>query len=319
MAIKDLTSTLLKRLEEGTAQIYSKYQTLIQSSGQSFDRKIKELDTDYDNAANQASARAKIDLKNTLEKMADSGYVRSGETVHATIASNASRAGALSDLAVQKAKDKNALVSQKEEVEAKYSSAAQSEANQFQTKMMEAIRDQENQDRSYQAKQEEFAWEKEQTEKENALAQEKLAFEKEQAQKASALDQERFLWEKEQAERAALLQQEAIAREKEQQAFENKIASEKLELERIKAAAQAAADSAEKKENQGITPDKSPYEYVKEIVKENTRYYPKKGYSVEDRKAILQTISAIIQDTHLSLQYRYEMYLYGKSLGYIED
>ena len=59
-------------------------------------------------------------------------------------------------------------------------------------------------------------------------------------------------------------------------------------------------------------------EYVDEIVKQNSKYNKKKGYTVVDRKAILLAISSVVKDTRLSYNYRYEMYLYGKSMGYIQ-
>ena len=68
---------------------------------------------------------------------------------------------------------------------------------------------------------------------------------------------------------------------------------------------------------QGIEPKKSAYDYVDDIVESATRYVPSKGYKVVDRKTILQRLSDLIRDEELSLRYRYEMYLYSKSLGYL--
>ena len=72
------------------------------------------------------------------------------------------------------------------------------------------------------------------------------------------------------------------------------------------------------RDGEGITPKKNAYDYVNDIVKKNTQYYAKKGYSVVDRKGILESLTTVIRDEALSYQYRYEMYLYAKSLGYIE-
>ncbi|MBQ4037852.1 MAG: hypothetical protein IJC84_07000 [Clostridia bacterium] len=74
----------------------------------------------------------------------------------------------------------------------------------------------------------------------------------------------------------------------------------------------SGADTAE-----GIEPKKSAYDYVDDVVKSATRYVPSKGYRVVDRKAILQRLSSLIRDEGISKRYRYEMYLYGKSLGYL--
>ena len=175
-----------------------------------------------------------MDLKNTLEQMADSGYVKSGETVHATIAGNAARNKALSALEVQKAKDLSDLELDRGQKEAEITAAAEKEVGAYRDKI------------------------------------------------------EDRMWEEEKARQEA-------------------------ENARLK-----AAEEAVKKEEEGITPKKSAYDYVDDIVKKNTKYYAKKGYSVVDRKGILESLALVVRDEALSYRYRYEMYLYARSLGYIE-
>lgn len=247
MAQTDQIKEILKRMEEGTEKIYSRYESLIRASNAGYEAAMKDLEADYAKEANAISARAKVELKNTLEKMADSGYIHSGETVQATIASNSDRARALSDLAVQKAKSKRSYESEKAQKAAELGLAAQQEIGTFQDRMQSEIREQEN-------------------------------FEREQ-----------------------------LAAEK-QRNFENALAVQKLN-------AQKESEKAEEK----IQPKKTPYEYVDEIVKRYTTYNKKKGYKEIDRRAILLAISAIVKDKALDYRYRYEMYLYGKSLGYIKD
>lgn len=259
MAIKEITSSILKRLEEGTAQIYSQYEKLINASRANLHAKKKDLEKQYTAAANDAAATARIGLKNTLEKMADSGYVRSGETVQATLASNANKARALSTLALQKARDVASLESQGAQEELSLSQSAQKEAAQLRDDTLKTLLEQENRDREFQALEE-------QRRVENARAQEEIA-----------------------------LKREEILAQK------------------------AASEAKEKEEKQkGIIPEKSAYEYLDDIVERNTKNYPKKGYKVVDRKAIYKAVDQIIRDTSLSQQYRYEMYLYAKSLGYLD-
>ncbi len=248
MAQSDQVKEILKRMEEGTEQIYARYENLIRANSLGYDAKIRDLEEDFAKEANQVSARAKVDLKNTLEKMADSGYLRSGETVQATIAANSDRANALSALSLQKAKDKRAYETKRAENEAELSLEAQKEAGEFRDRMEQEVREQEN------------------FEREEAAAQK-------------------------------------------QRNFENALLQEKLKLQKESA----------KEEDKGIDPEKSPYEYVDEIVKKYTTYNKKKGTKTIDKKAILLAISAIVKDTKIRYQYRYEMYLYGKSLGYIKD
>ena len=243
MAQTDQIKEILKRMDEGTEKIYSRYENLIRESAKGYDAALESIELEHAKEANAASARAKVDLKNTLEKMADSGYIHSGETVQATIAANSDRARALSDLAVQKAKDRAANEAKKAEKIAELGLMAEEEADAFQERMYSELREQEN------------------FEREEAAAQKQRDFEN------------------------ALAQQKA-ASEKKEKSFE---------------------------------PQKSPYDYVDEIVEQYTTYNKKKGYKEIDRKAILLAISAIVKDQSISYQYRYEMYLYGKSLGYIKD
>lgn len=235
MAKKEQSLSILQQMEEGTREIYSRYEKLLQNAAAGYDKQKEWIQRDYAAAANQASARSKIDLKNTLEQMADSGYVNSGETVHATIAGNAARNNALSALEIQKAKALSELETEKNQNETSLLSAAEKEVGQYREKMMDRKREEEE-------------------------------------------------------------------------------AQRKHELELVK---QSAKNNEEEKE-EGITPKKSAYDYVEDIVKDNTKYYPKKGYNVIDRKGILQALTLVIRDENLSYRYRYEMYLYAKSLGYIE-
>ena len=235
MATKNQSLSILQQMEEGTREIYSRYEKLMNSASAGYEKRKKEINADYALAANQASARAKIDLKNTLEQMADSGYVRSGETLHATIAGNAARNQALSALEIQKAKDISTLESKRQETETELSTQAQKEIREYREDMLDRQREEENAQREYALK-----------------------------------------------------------------------------------LAQASSKNTQSNSQEGIEPKKNAYDYVDDIVERNTKYYPKKGYNVIDRKGILEALTLVIRDEALSYQYRYEMYLYAKSLGYIQ-
>lgn len=261
MAIKNLTTSILKRLEDGTAEIWSRYKNMIAASGAEYDRKRKELDSDYTAAANRAAAEARIGLNNTLEKMADSGYVRSGETVHATLSANAAKANALATLAAQRAKDRSALDIAETGAQAELNAGAQKEISQFQNEMLEALRDQENRDRAYEA-------------------------------------------------------------EAQQRAYENRLAQEKLELEKSVQSAKMAQETESKtasSQKEGVVPKKSAYAYLGEIVKRYTKKVNGRNYSTVNKTGVYKAVLEIIRDPNVSYQYRYELYLYAKSLGYIPE
>lgn len=248
MAKKDYTAEILKQMEDGTEEIFARYQNLIRASEASYDSKKRALDSQYQKEARLASARAEVDLKNTLERMADSGYIRSGETVQAQAFANAQRAGALSALATQNANISAEIEAEKQKVSNELLAEAEKEAREQKTELLRARLEQANLDREYEAK-------------------------------------------------------------RQQEAFENQLAQQKLAQESAK----------QSQEKTAIEPEKSPYDYLNEIVKKNTTYNNKKGYKVVDRKAILHSISRIVKDTNISYRYRYELYLYGKTLGYISE
>lgn len=256
MSQTDTIKAYLKRLEDGSAQIRSRYQSLAEASDARYREKISRLDADYANAVNAASAQAQINLKNNLEKMADAGYVRSGETVQATIAAGADRAKMLSALTGDYTQNKKAYESEMAQAREEILLEGEKEAAERESRAAETLLAQQNADREFEA-----------------------------AQK--------------------------------QQAFENEMKKQSLAQSRAEFDYKVSKDKEETSE-EGIVPEKTPYEYVDEIVKQNSKYNKKKKYTVVDRKAILQAISSVVKDTRLSYKYRYEMYLYGKSMGYIQ-
>ncbi len=244
MSQTDTMKQYLRRLEDESAAIRSRYASLAAASDAQYRAKIEKLDMDYAAAVNEASAQSQINLKNNLEKMADAGYTRSGETVQATIAAGSDRAKMLSALSSQRAQDKKSYESEMARAREGIVLEGEKEAAEYENRATEMILAQQNADREFEATQRQRAVENE-------------------------------------------LKQRSLAQEK-------------------------------KNEEKGIVPEKNPYEYVEQIVKQNSQYNKKKGYTVVDRKAILLAISSVVKDKRLSYQYRYEMYLYGKSLGYIQ-
>jgi len=243
MATKEITAKLLKRLEEGTQAIWKRYEEAMNQRTAEMGQSKRLLEEEYARAASEASARARIDHSNTLEKMADHGMTRTGEAVQATLAANADRNRALSALAVQKARDTADLESEARKAKNELSYRASQEEASLQKEVYEALREQENADREYELAKEELAWKKEESNKKG--------------------------------------------------------------------------ETAEKQEE--WEPSRDPYQYLDSIVEGNTRYDWEKGYRVLNRKGVSQTVSRLLRDSNLSLRYRYELYLYARSLGYLAD
>ena len=256
MSQTDTIKAYLKRLEDGAEEIRARYKSLADASDAEYRAKISRLDADYTNAVNSASAQAQINLKNNLEKMADAGDSRSGETVQATIAAGSDRAKMMSALSSDYAQNKKAYESEMSRAREGLLLEGEKEAADQENRAVETLLAQQNADREYEA-------------------------------------------------------------EKKQQAFENELKKQSLAQSKAEFEYKVSQNQKEKKEA-GIVPEKSPYEYVDEIVQQNSKYNKKKGYTVVDRRAILLAISSVVKDTRLSYSYRYEMYLYGKSMGYIQ-
>ena len=149
MANKDYASEILARMESGTEDIYSKYNSLIAASDAKYDAAIKDLDGTYSAAANQTAAKNKIDLSNTMERLTDKGLASSGQSLHSELVSNAGLLNSLASLTSQKAKDTAAYRLGKQtsalELEAKKSE----EAGKYRGDMYQSYLNQVNADRSY--------------------------------------------------------------------------------------------------------------------------------------------------------------------------
>jgi len=246
MAHKDEMEQILKRLESGSDEIYKRYEKMIAESRAHFAKNRKALEAEYTRSANEAAARARVDLDRNLERMADSGVVRSGETVHAAIAANADRNRALAQLSEQKAKDLTELSAVQAEKEAALSKEAWEQARSLTETQAELAQNQKNADREYALKKEELEWKKE-----------------------TASDRSGTSSGKENGESALL------------------------------------------------EPKKSPYDYLEDIVEKNTRYQKNQGYRVLNRKAVNEALNRLVHDEKLSVSYRYELYLYAQSMGYL--
>lgn len=149
MANSNEAAKILKQLEEGTREIYARYEGLIEQNEKKAREKERAIRAEYAAAANAAAARSRIDLNNTLERMADAGMVRSGETVQASLAANADRNRALAQLDAQKAKDLSELSLGQTQTELDLRLAADEQVAAMRNEAQKAAREQANADREY--------------------------------------------------------------------------------------------------------------------------------------------------------------------------
>ena len=82
-------------------------------------------------------------------------------------------------------------------------------------------------------------------------------------------------------------------------------------------AALAGASAAAKTQDAGLTPSRSPYSFLKEIVEQNTTVDPDdRRYKIVNKTNISKALKAIVEDPGVSADYRRELDLYARSLGY---
>ena len=83
------------------------------------------------------------------------------------------------------------------------------------------------------------------------------------------------------------------------------------------ARASLAGVTAASAESGGLTPSRSPYQVLKEIVEQYTAADPDdRRYKIVNHTKISKALKAIVEDPGISAEYRRELYLYARSLGY---
>ncbi len=110
-----------------------------------------------------------------------------------------------------------------------------------------------------------------------------------------------------------------------QRAFENRIKEETLALQKQAAAASqrnsssgsSGSSGGKNTQSAGLTPSKTPYDYLQEIVEKYTTVDSNKKYKTINRTAVATTLSQLVKDPYLAEDYRHELYVYARTLGYL--
>lgn len=179
MANREETSLLLKKIEEGTQGIYSRYQKLVSAANAEYDSDIASLDAGFAKEANKAAAQSRINLSNTLETLGEKGLSRSGESVQSEITSRAGLVSALGALSAQKEASRSELERAKTKNKATLLSEAEDKALTLRIDGYKAYLEALDRDREFEA-------DEEQRKFENSIKSAQLELEKQKAASASA-------------------------------------------------------------------------------------------------------------------------------------
>lgn len=237
--IGNLTKKLLEYLEDGSRQIYERYEAAVKTLETERKRKLAEKEKETRSRANQIVADSELALKRNLEAMAENGYYAGGETVQARLAANADKNRQMTALSEEKAAFESELLREESEESEKLLREGEKEAREHEEEMTKLLLEQANRDREFEA--------------------------------------------------------------------------EERERQSRKQAAQT-----ESKEEKGLVPELSANAFLENLTTRYTRYDSDAKKKILDRLSLRKALDGVLRDSTLSLAYRYELYLIGKAMGYLE-
>ena len=316
MATKDTAGAIWEKLELSLDAIYQKYQAQKKALQQTYQSEIASLSPTYAALKTEAAAQNRIAKSNFARKAAESGLGSSGEALRRSLLQDAALQQNLTTLSL-------AQEGKKSELEAEARTAEQN---------LSAKENEEIADYTYQLS--------------------KLYFD--EVDRESKREMAQKEWEQKEAQNAAEneLKQQELNLKKEQQAFEQRIkealTAAQIESYKASAARDNAAAEKDRKETEktssgtvfvpqensnilgvggtNLTGGNDGTNFVPEslsakaLVDSITKEYEivdRNGNVSHDKKAIANRVRTIVANVSLSADYRYEVYLYAVSLGYL--
>ncbi len=304
-------SGILKRLGE-------KYAASVSRIDREHDMIDKKIESEAFDERNSADAANRIALKNTKAELLGLGLSHSGESVQSNIESNLERSRAFSDIAKnsakRKAENENARAEAKTRAEIDYLGSVSG----VEEKRIDTYLGQANADRAYEAERDDESYRRwaETRDYEAERDDEKhRRWEDSRDYEAEREDEKHRRWEDSrdyEAEREdERYDRYADARdyEAERDDEKHKRYTESRENEVI--TGEAAAEEPE--EDEGIVPKISPKDFVEEIkLRSYEISYPSETQRLS---AIRAAVDEVINDTALSVAYRYEVKIFAKAMG----
>ncbi len=316
MATKDTAGAIWEKLDLSLDALYQKYKAQKEATSKAYETEISALSPTYAALKTEAAAQNRIAKANFSRKVAESGLGSSGEALKRSLLQDSALQQNLTDLSLAEEAKKDTLKAEAREAELKLSAKESEEIADYTYNLSKLYLEEADRE----AKREMALKEWEQKEAQNALEQE--------------------------------LRERELALKTEQQAFEQRIkeALTAAQIESYKASAardNAAAEKDRKETEKGsagivFTPQEdgnilgvggtnllggndgtnfipesvSAKALVDSIVKD-CEITDRNGNVSHDKKTVASRVRTVIATASLSPDYRYEVYLYAASLGYL--
>lgn len=315
MTTKTSASALWEDYNRSLDALYVKYRTLKEISDKTYDRAISSLSPVYEEAKKEAQVQNRIAKANLERKIAESGLGSSGEALKRSLLQDAALQQNLTDISLQKASETAKLKEEKQAAAQKLNTEQEEAVAKYTYQMNEAYR------------------EEARHEEELRLAAEKLRLQEE----ADAFDR--------------AMREEELALKKEQQAFEQRTQQALTDAKVASLSASGNKTPSQNKDGQNSTEntpsspsvpdtkyilgiagsnitgggndgnDFSPESITAKALVENvvSRYTTTdaKGQKRYDKDTIGASIRSVLNNASLDRAWRYEVYLYAKTLGFV--
>lgn len=295
---KELATTLWENLNEGLDSLYQKYRSLKETESSSYRDRISALDGQYQALKNSAAAQSRVAQANLDLSLAEKGLGASGESVRRGALTGAALQENLTQIDLKKQQSKNELESEKSAALSKLDAEESEAVSDYVYRMNESYFDQLNRDR------------------EMALNEEKLRITKEQN-----------AFERDYKERELELkrEQEAFSQKIESALNEAKVAYYNAKSTSTKSSSASASSSTalgvggsklESIASGSVYPESYNARQIVSDILSNNSDTDFSGNQYYDTEKINKAIRDLMNDTTLDKQYRYEIYLYAKALGF---
>lgn len=305
MATKETASSLWNNLNRGLDSLYQKYKTLRTSTEEKYEAKKESLAPEYTALRNSAAVQNRIQQANTDRRMVQKGLGTSGEAVRRELLQGVALQQNLTDIDLQESEQKAKLDAEKLEKVAALSAEEEGEVAQYIYKMNDAYYTQLERDRKGALEQEQWEAKKKQTAFENKLKEEELALEKQKQADAAEID--RILAEAKLAAAQKSASSSSGSKNNKNSEDESSVGG---------AAVLGVGGSLLLGGNNFKPSSVNAKTLVQDIISQNS-YTDAYGTKGENRKQIENDIHEIVKNQSLNKDYRYEVYLYAHTLGYV--
>ncbi len=307
MAEKDYASRLWENLNDGLDTLYQKYKSVRKANAIQKSEELAALPAEFREMRDTAAAEQRIAKANTDRRMAEKGLGASGEAVRRDLLQNAALQQNLSAIDRQEQSEKSALETSYREAEAKLDAEEADDIANYVYKMNEAYFNQLEKDRQDALEQEKLRLQKEQNELENKRKEEELALKKAAQEHDQKID--------------LILAEAKLASSSSSSSSSASSSASKTKKNSTSDGGTILGVGGSKLigvgEDESFSPDSiSPKAMVQDLVEKHT-YKSRNGTAYCDEETLASAIRSVLSNYSLTKEYRYEVYLYAHTLGYL--